>query len=156
NTHSRSTDVLILHFYPHFRIPRDDELLLAKTLELLRLNPSFAIDREGRVGHIEKVTLAGTPRDGPERTLPHRFRESNQTALEVELPRALAAGESISITVEGTIRLKEKQGRWGTWEGVTFLVNAMPVVAYYDDRGWHDVPFVPWHQPFWNEAGVYT
>lgn len=156
NRHARSTDVLVLQFYPHYRIAKDEVLLLAKTLELLRLNPSYAIDRQGRVGRIEKVTLAVTPRDGPERKLPHHFREDNQTALEVELPRAVATGETASITIEGTIRLREKQGRWGTWNGVTFLVNALPVVAYYDERGWHDVPFVPWHQPFWNEAGVYT
>ena len=30
------------------------------------------------------------------------------------------------------------------------------MLAFYNLRGWHDMPFVPWLQPFWNEAGVYT
>ncbi|WP_232055961.1 M1 family aminopeptidase [Tuwongella immobilis] len=31
----------------------------------------------------------------------------------------------------------------------------LPVLAYYDNSGWHPKPFVPWHQPFFQEAGVY-
>jgi hypothetical protein len=47
-------------------------------------------------------------------------------------------------------------GRWGQWEGVTYLSNWLPVVSVYDEEGWHPTPFVPWHQPFFNEAGVYN
>ena len=32
----------------------------------------------------------------------------------------------------------------------------LPVLAFYDDEGWQPTPFIPWHQPFFNEAGVYT
>ncbi|HEV8058469.1 MAG TPA: M1 family aminopeptidase, partial [Gemmataceae bacterium] len=49
-----------------------------------------------------------------------------------------------------------KQGRWGQWQGVTFLCNWVPVLAVYDEEGWHHVPFIPWHQPFFNEAGLYS
>ena len=32
----------------------------------------------------------------------------------------------------------------------------LPVLAFYDDQGWQPTPFVPWHLPFFNEAGIYT
>ena len=52
--------------------------------------------------------------------------------------------------------LPNKQGRWGHWEGITFLNEWLPTLAYYDEAGWQPTPFIPWHQPFFNEAGVYT
>jgi hypothetical protein len=67
-----------------------------------------------------------------------------------------------------------KQGRWGQWRDVTFLSNWLPVFAYHGDcpprpggepaapappagfdSCWHPTPFIPWHQPFFNEAGNY-
>src|SRR5206468_303964 len=37
------------------------------------------------------------------------------------------------------------------------LATWLPVVAVYDDvHGWQPTPFIPWHQPFFNEAGIYT
>ena len=127
-------------------------LLLEKTLELLRLRPEYGIDRAGRQrrhrpdharrpGSAAGVPLQrGQPDHDGDRTPAARWR----------------AGESVTVGIEGTVHLPNKQGRWGQWDGVTFLANALPVVAYYDDAGWHATPFVPWHQPFWNEAGVYT
>src|SRR2546430_16175338 len=53
------------------------------------------------------------------------------------------------------MHLPQKQGRWGQWQDVTFLSNWLPVLAFYDDKGWQPTPYVPWHQPFFNEAGLY-
>ena len=39
--------------------------------------------------------------------------------------------------------------------GVTTLSNWLPVLAVYDNCGWQPVPFIPWHQPWFNEAGIY-
>ena len=158
NTTCRPTDQLVFNFYPHYRIPQGDYLLLAKTLELLRLNPRYGIDRHGRHGLVDAARLlainakpcaAGT-------VLPYHFRYDNPTAIVVELPEDVQPGGSVTVQLECTINLPNKQGRWGYWEGVTYLTNAFPVLAYYDELGWRSIPFVPWHQPFWNEAGVYT
>ena len=55
------------------------------------------------------------------------------------------------------MELPQKQGRWGQWKGVTFLSNWHPVVAIHDDEaGWQPTPFIPYHQPWYNEAGVFT
>ncbi|HET6571982.1 MAG TPA: M1 family aminopeptidase [Fimbriiglobus sp.] len=151
NRHDRPTESLAFNFYPYYRIPSGDRLLLAKTLELLRLRPEYGIDRAGRNGVIDRITLAG-----PGQVLAYHYSESNPTTMVIELPRPVARGESVTVAVEGAVYLPNKQGRFGQWDGITYLANGLPVVAYYDEGGWHDTPFIPWHQPFWNEAGVYT
>lgn len=143
------TSEIVLNFYPHYRIPEGDYLLLAKTLELLRLDPRDGIDRHGRAGVIHAIKSNGQP-------LEYHYQNDNPTAFTAKLPKPVGAGESVTIEVNATIHLPNKQGRWGYWQGINYLTNALPVVAFYDDRGWHAMPFVPWHQPFWNEAGHYT
>lgn len=157
NRTSVPTQSLVLNFYPHYEIPPENRLLLAKTLELLRLHPSYGMDVRGKHGILRAINLLqlrGRPGHGG--LLPYHYQRGNSTAIVVDLPEAIAGGESVTLELLGNIRLANKQGRWGHWDGVTYLTNALPVVAYYDRDGWHETPFVPWHQPFWNEAGIYT
>ncbi len=72
------------------------------------------------------------------------------------LPQPVGPGESVTVELEYAMTLPNKQGRWGHWDGVTFLNEWLPTLAYYDETGWRPTPFIPWHQPFFNEAGVYT
>ncbi len=72
------------------------------------------------------------------------------------LPRPVAAGETVTLTIDFIVNLPHKHGRWGYWDGITFLTNWLPVLAYYDELGWHPTPYVVWHQPFFNEAGLFT
>lgn len=98
------------------------------------------------------------PREVPTRATPllHYYDDKINTALVVPLPRPVAKGETVTVELHFTMCLPQKQGRWGQWKGVTFLTNWNPVLAYYDDKGWQPTPFIPWHQPWFNEAGVYT
>jgi hypothetical protein len=157
NPAHRATSELILNFYPHYRIPEGDYLLLAKTLELLRLNPRYGIDRQGRHGTVNSIRFMGKngrPATGTP-VLQYHYRQDNSTGIVAELPEEVGPGESVTVELDCTVCLPNKQGRWGHWQGITYLANAIPVVAYFDDVGWHSMPFVPWHQPFWNEAGHY-
>jgi hypothetical protein len=153
NPTDRPTTEVVFNFYPLYRVPASDRLLLAKTLELMRVNPADGLDRQGRHGTIGSVRV----RSGDTlQSAPFRYREQIPTSVVVEVPRPVGPGERVTVELTGEVRLPSKQGRWGRWQGITFLTNALPVVAFYDAAGWHDVPFVPWHQPFWNEAGVYA
>lgn len=158
NRRGGPTDVVLFNFYPHYQIPDGEEFLLAKTLELLRLSPRTGIDRRGRHGTIHKIEVVRVG-DVPLRAVQpvtYSYRPENPTTLRVDLPNRVERGQSVTLELSGSITLPPKQGRWGQWDGVTYLTNALPVVAYHDAAGWHDTPFVPWHQPFWYEAGVYT
>jgi hypothetical protein len=147
---------LAFNFYPNYRVPRGDYLHFAKTLEMLRLQPSAGIDKNGRIGVVKGaklVTLAGSPAGT---VLPYEYDENNPTALRFPLPRPLDPGETVTVELSCEYFLPNKQGRVGHWNGVTYLTNAFPVLAFCDDTGWRPMPFVPWHQPWFNEAGVFT
>jgi hypothetical protein len=171
NTHTVPANEVVFNVHSHFKLPDKDVPAIAKTVELLRLAPSDAIDAEGHACTIHQVSVTGSQFPGKTWDLdklegssaaagevidaPH-YRADNATALEVPLPRSVPPGETVTIDLEFTMRLPQKQGRWGQWRGVTFLSNWHPVLAYFDEKGWQPTPFVPWHQPFFNEAGSYT
>lgn len=155
NCQQRPTQVIVFNNHSHYTVPDKDVGLLAKTLELLRLAPSDALDFSTQAPPctVHKVSLV----KGPAEVVPLKFGywPSNTTALEVVLPEPVGPGQSVTVELEFTLRLPQRQGRWGQWRGVTFLAQWLPVVAVFDSSGWQPVPFVPWHQPFFNEAGVY-
>src|SRR5579871_2806072 len=59
NRHQRPADELVFCVYPHYKIPDKDFGLLAKTVELLRQNPSDGLDAVGRIGTVEHVRWLG-------------------------------------------------------------------------------------------------
>jgi hypothetical protein len=91
-----------------------------------------------------------------EKRLPFHYDEKNDSALVVPLPQPVRQGDTIALEMEFVLKLPNNYGRWGYWDGVTFLTNWLPVLAYFDDKGWQPTPYVCWHQPFFNEAGLFT
>jgi hypothetical protein len=140
---------LVLHVYPRYQVPDGDRLILSKTLEMLRLSPEEAMDPRGRRLEVGRVQVAG-------REARFHFDPKDGTILVVPLDRPVAPGESVRAEIDFTLDLPDTWGRWGLHDGVTYLVNWYPVLAHHDDRGWERTPFVPWHQPWHQEAGHYT
>jgi hypothetical protein len=149
NRHQRPASELVFNVYPRYRPPKGDIPLLAKTVELLRQDPSAAVDAAGHAGDVNTVTCQGQP-------LATYYQQKPETALVVSLPKPVGPGESVTVDLDYQMILPNKQGRWGYWEGVTFLNEWLPTLAFYDENGWGPTPFIPWHQPFFNEAGVFT
>jgi hypothetical protein len=152
NPASRPTSVVVFNVASRYAIPDKDVGFLAKMLEILRLAPSEALDFSGPACEIHDVQLMAGAQP---QAAPFAFREDIPTALEVTLPHPVGPGESVTLDLSFTVRLLQRQGRWGTWRGVTTLAQWLPVAAVYGEHGWEPVPFIPWHQPFFNEAGVY-
>jgi hypothetical protein len=153
NRHHRPANELVFNAHSHYKVPSAEVGFFAKTLELLRMSPREALDTKGEALQIDHVFLTG---EGDKATpLAFHLAGDTSTDLVVPLPKAIATGESVTLVIESTVHLPQKHGRWGQWERVTFLSNWLPVVAVYDEDGWHPTPFIPWHQPFYNEAGVY-
>lgn len=161
---------LVFNVFPRYQLPEKDLAVVAKTIELLRESPSVALDTTGRCGDVQRVTYLGKRvkpaeggKTGDSRPLPPRdeplaayWKTEIDSALVVTLPEAVAPGESVTVELDYTLKLPAKQGRWGVFESVTTLNHWMPTLAFHDDSGWQPTPFVPWHQPFFLEAGVYT
>jgi Peptidase family M1 domain/Omp85 superfamily domain len=149
NRHQRPAVDLVFNAHAHYAIRPDEVGFGAKTLEILRVAPHEGLDLEGPALEVERVRRGN-------QDLAFSYLKENPTALRVELGMTVGQGESVVVEVYYSLRLPPKQGRWGQWEGVTFLTNWVPVLAVYDENGWQHVPFIPWHQPFFNEAGVYS
>src|SRR5262245_7201419 len=160
NHHQRSATELIFNAHAHYKVPDKEVGYFAKTLELLRMNPGEALDTIGEALQVDRVTLVtppgvGAPAQAGRVELPFQYAGSTATDLVISLPHPVGPGETITVILEHTFHLPQRMGRWGQWQGVTTLSNWLPVLAVYDDEGWHPTPFIPWHQPFFNEAGIY-
>jgi hypothetical protein len=163
------TRQLVFNAHSRYVVPKADVGLSAKTLELLRMAPGDTLGVKEPPLLIERVLLA----DGSGASLPLAFHYEGdtKTSLIVPLPHEVGPGESVTVTLEFTLLLPLKQGRWGQWQGVTTLSNWLPVFAYYGPRRdpptcppasdrqpvcvWQPTPFLPWHQPFFNESAHY-
>jgi hypothetical protein len=157
NPHQTPTNKIVFNAHAHYSIPDEEVALLAKMLEILRLSPRDALDFGDPPLQVQSIRLLADPKAStPLPPLKFSYQKDNDTALEVELPFMVGPGESVSLDLQFLLKLPQKQGRWGQWKGVTFLAQWLPVVAYYDDAGWQPTPFIPWHQPFFNEAGIYS
>jgi hypothetical protein len=156
NTTKSVVNHVAFNFYPHYRVPEGDYIHLAKTLEMLRLQPSLGIDRNGRFGVMKEARLLSLAGKKYDSVLPYEFDSDNVTALRFPLPTLVKPGESVTVELVCDYHLPNKQGRLGYWDGVTYLTNSLPLLAFCDDGGWQPKPFVPWHQPWFNEAGVFT
>src|SRR5262245_40330077 len=115
NTTNRPTSQLVFNFYPHYCVPQGDYVLFAKTLELLRLQPSYEIDRNGRFGVVKEARLiaqGNRPLDRPQH-LAYEFDHDNMTALRFHLPQPVNPGESVTVELNCSYNLPNKQGRLG-------------------------------------------
>jgi hypothetical protein len=148
NRHQRPADELVFTINPLFQLATKDIPLLAKTVELLRQTPSDAL-AGGPAGKLERVRHN-------DQDLAFVQRTDIPTAVSIPLSKPINKGESITVELEYVIELPNKQGRWGHWNDVCYLANWLPQLAVYDEAGWRPVPFIPWHQPFFHEAGVFT
>jgi hypothetical protein len=143
------TKQLVLHVYPRYKVAEQDLKTLAKTLEILRLSPEEAMDKQGRRIDVAGVRLGGRP-------VPFEFDRDADTIMVVNLPQPVPPGGKVAVEIDFTLDLPEFWGRWGHHSGVTYLLNWYPVLAHHDEKGWERTPFVPWHQPWYQDAGHYT
>jgi hypothetical protein len=186
NCSRRPAGELVFNAHSHYQVPGDQVGFLAKMLEMLRMSPSESMEvgatpplqiqrialgalnlpfhyqeaTSGALrvlaqpGSLPALTQPGSPQALTQPGSP--FAEGCGTALVVPLPAPVNPGETVTVEIQFAFRLPQKQGRWGQWKGVTFLCTWLPVLAVYDECGWHPTPFIPWHQPFFNEAAIYT
>ncbi len=147
-------DKVVVQAHAAFMLPASEEGAMAKTLEMLRLDPRDSLGVKRPALAFQSVSVL---KDGQWDEQPVRLGGATGTDLTLSLPAPVQAGGKVRARLAFTIRLDEKQGRWGLWNGVVNLMQWLPVPAVYDaERGWQPSPFLPWHQPFLNEAGHYS
>ena len=178
NPTKRTLTRMVFNAHARYVVPSEEVPAMAKTLELLRMRASEVLGVNS-----PQLEMAGV-RDGAERLLKFRFGGSTKTDLEVELIEPLLPGQTQCVELAYSIRMENKQGRWGHWKNVWFLAQGLVQVAMIRDipepgeitseksvkvlpfpevstkclpleDGWDPAPFYPWHQPFSNDSAHY-
>lgn len=162
NRHQRPANEIVFNAHARYTIPDAEIGLIAKTVEILRVAPKEALTFDGPSLDVQTVRLADAGdvalvnRRDSTRRLDFKYPSENPTSLVIPLPQPVGPGDTISVELAFDFKIPAKKGRWSQWSEITALAQWLPVLAVYDEGGWHPTPFIPWHQPFYNEAGVYT
>lgn len=81
--------------------------------------------------------------------------EIQGTVLRVSLPRALPAGGWAEVEIPFELTIPVVAYRFGQWDGVTVLGNWYPILAVYDEGGWHLDSYLPLGDPFYSQVADY-
>ncbi len=161
NPGTAPTSELVFQVVPNNKLSPEMIASGERTIESLRLKPEQCIDYEGRRFRLHGLQLdtqtdqeTVTVLTGPSRLRAYWSRQ-HDTHLHVKLPAPVAPGETVSVHLRYSVYLPQVMGRLGQYKGVTNLLNWHPVLAVYRDDSWRPVPYVPWHQPWHNEAADY-
>ncbi len=90
------TDKLVFNAHSHYVVPDSQVGLMAKTLEILRVNPGEELGEKEPACEVHKVTLVGpasaSGRREPADDVPFRYEGDTNTTLVVPLPRPVQPG----------------------------------------------------------------
>jgi len=78
-----------------------------------------------------------------------------QTLCEIDLEKPINPDENLEITIEFYQNIPKNTDRYGYYKDVVSLGNWCPILAVYDDNGWHKDPFLPIGDPFYSDSSIY-
>jgi len=78
-----------------------------------------------------------------------------QTLCELDLEKPINPDENLEITIEFYQNIPKNTDRYGYYKDVVSLGNWCPILAVYDDNGWHKDPFLPIGDPFYSDSSIY-
>jgi hypothetical protein len=183
NPHPTPAEQLVLNAHARYVVPDKEIGFVAKMLELLRMSPGDAMGIKAPLLEVQKVAFVDG-RELPFRYEGDTATDL-VVPLPAPVPCGASVTIVLEFTVSLPVKQgRYGQWKSGK-AVVTYLSNWLPVFAFYgeptlrgdgekgkvilpnaparDDSagasapaaGWQSPPFVPWHQPYFNEAGVY-
>ncbi|GAG56615.1 unnamed protein product, partial [marine sediment metagenome] len=78
-----------------------------------------------------------------------------QTLCEIDLEKPINPDENLEITIEFYQNIPKNADRYGYYNDVVSLGNWCPILAVYDDDGWHKDQFLPIGDPFYSDSSIY-
>lgn len=80
----------------------------------------------------------------------------NGTTLEVFLDKPLKSAEKIKMFFEFNCIIPPSQGRFGYGDNTFSIANWYPILAVYDEKGWHNDPYYKIGDPFYSDISSYN
>ena len=81
--------------------------------------------------------------------------EIEDTILKVSLKRPFKPKEKLTLTFEYDVQIPPSCGRFGHGKNTFNIANWYPILAVYDEKGWHTEPYYSVGDPFYSEVGLY-
>lgn len=165
NRHKRPAAELVFNAHARYTIPDGQVGFMAKMAEMLRVAPKEGFYFDGPpldvlnvaivdpAANVQQIAHGGKAK---RHNCDFRYSDKNACSMVVPLEKPVGPGESVTVEIDFEFLIPNKKGRWSCWEDITALAQWLPTLAVYDEQGWHAQPFIPWHQPFFNEAGLYS
>lgn len=147
NTSPHPVNELYFHIYPHRLFSDKEKDMMLRYGGYFKVNPYPD-------GFPEKNMEIAFVRSG-EQDLSFVIEGEDQTLLKVTLPQPLAPGGTVEVAMEFRLRLPHAFGRLGWHDNVIKMSRWYPILAVFDEDGWHTSPFYPFHRPFFSEAAEY-
>ncbi len=81
--------------------------------------------------------------------------EIEDTILKVMPSKPLEPQDKLVLTIEFDVKIPPALGRFGYGQNTFNLANWYPILAVYDEKGWHKDPYYCVGDPFYCEMGLY-
>lgn len=135
---------ICLHLYPNAFQDKDKVPFEIKEMEKAYPN---GFDP----GYIEIESLKKA-----KKALDYRIMGESSTIMRVTPARPIEPGDEIQMTVEFMVKLPNTIGRMGYGGNTVNITNWFPILAVYDDRGWHLDPYYAIGDPFYSDVSNYS
>ena len=145
NTSGETLSSLGLNLYAAAFTRELNELPLARDLIATDLTGSFRSRARPGTLELDRVTVG-------RRAVEYELED---TALTIDLPRALPDGEGLDLSISLSATMPEYPERFGVWDGVTLLGNWIPVVALREGGEWRFDEYGQIGDPFLSEVADY-
>ena len=148
NTSSRQLEEVYFHIYPHRQYSRQEKDLLRRYAGYFKVNP-FPDGFQSPDFQIQSVTQDSA-------AVFFQTEGEDQTLLKVSLIHPLAPGETVELDMAYMLKIPHGYGRLGWHENIIALSRWYPILSVYNDQGWCNYPFYPFHRPFFSDAADYS
>ena len=139
---------LVFHIYPNRHYSPQEKQFMLRYGGYFKVNP-FLEELPAEGMRIQSLLVDGRERD-------YRVEGADRTLLKIPLDQPVSPGDSVSINIQTEVLLPHMYGRFGWHRNIIKLSHWYPVLSVYDDEGWHEYPFYPFHRPFFSAAALYT
>jgi hypothetical protein len=147
NNTSKATDAVFFHIYANRLYSKREQAFFMRYAGYFKVDPypeGFPRDAVD----IKSVTSGN-------RRLTHAIEGDDKTILKVTLAKPLAPQESVTLDLDFAVKIPHAYGRFGWNNNVWALSRWYPILSVYDEEGWKNYPFYPFHRPFFSDASHY-
>ena len=147
NRTSKATDAIYFHIYPNRRYTPSERAFF------LRYAGYFKVDPYPDGFPQDAFQIKDVRQDNSELTF--AIEGDDKTILKVALREPLGPGESVTVSMDFAVKIPHAYGRFGWNDRVIALSRWYPILSVYDQNGWSNYPFYPFHRPFYSQAADY-